>query len=200
MSDLGRSTEGPPDGPGPPGEDSEDGDAPAGAEPPTHRARRGLLGLAGVLVVYYAVPAGELPSGGGVVLSVVGLLGGTVLLAWAIIRQVQRLMRSQPGDESVRLDSLVFLAIVVVPMFAAGYYALEQGDASQFASLATKTDALYFTLSTLATVGFGDVHAVGQVARALVTIQITFDLVFVAALVSVVTGVIRERAASRRAG
>jgi hypothetical protein len=131
---------------------------------------------------------------------VVGLLGGTVLLAWAIIRQVQRLMRSQPGDESVRLDSLVFLAIVVVPMFAAGYYALEQGDASQFASLATKTDALYFTLSTLATVGFGDVHAVGQVARALVTIQITFDLVFVAALVSVVTGVIRERAASRRAG
>jgi hypothetical protein len=85
-------------------------------------------------------------------------------------------------------------------MFAAGYFALEQGDGSQFESLETKTDALYFTLSTLATVGFGDVHATGQVARVLVIVQITFDLVFVAALVSVVTGLIRERAAHRRAG
>jgi len=197
MSDPGRSAEGPPGGSGPPG---DGGDTLAAAEPPANRARRGLFGLAGVLVIYYAAPVGELPSGGAVVFSVLGLLGGTVLLGWSIVRQVQRLMRSPPGDESVRLDSLIFLVILVVPMFAAGYFALEQGDGSQFESLATKTDSLYFTLSTLATVGFGDVHATGQIARALVTIQITFDLVFVAALVSVVTGQIRERAAQRRAG
>jgi hypothetical protein len=199
MSDAGRSAEGPPGGSGPPGDGGDGGDAPATAEPPANRARRGLFGLAGVLVIYYAAPVGDLPSGG-VVFSVLGLLGGTVLLGWSIVRQVQRLMRSPPGDESVRLDSLIFLVILVVPMFAAGYFALEQGDRDQFASLTTKTDSLYFTLSTLATVGFGDVHATGQVARALVTIQITFDLVFVAALVSVVTGQIRERAAQRRAG
>jgi voltage-gated potassium channel len=203
MSDLGRSAEGPPDSSGPPVDGSggsEGSDArPTAAEPPAHRARRGLLVLAGMLVVYYAAPVGELPTGAGVLLSVLGLLGGTVLLAWLIVRQLQRLVRSRPGDASVRIDSLVFLIIVVVPMFAAGYYALEQGDASQFESLATKTDALYFTLSTLATVGFGDVHATGQVARALVTIQISFDLVFVAVLVSVITAYIRERAAQRRA-
>jgi voltage-gated potassium channel len=200
MSDLGRSADGPPGSSGSPVEGREGSDARDAAEPPARRARRGLLGLAGVLVVYYAVPVGELPSGAGVVLSVLSLLGGTVVLAWSIVRQLQRLVRSRPGDDSVRLDSLVFLVILVVPMFAAGYFALEQGDGSQFESLETKTDALYFTLSTLATVGFGDVHATGQVARVLVIVQITFDLVFVAALVSVVTGLIRERAVQRRAG
>ena len=163
------------------------------------RARRGVLVLVGVLVVYYAVPIGSLPSGAGVVLSVVGLLGGLTLLAWLIVRQAQRLMRSDPADGSVRLDSLILLVFVIVPVFAAGYLALERADADQFESLSTKTDALYFTLSTLATVGFGDVHATGQLARGLVTLQIAFDLVFVAALVSLVTSQIRERAASRRA-
>ena len=56
----------------------------------------------------------------------------------------------------------------------------------------TKTDALYFTMSTLATVGFGDVHATGQLARLLVTIQIAFNLVFVATLVTVLSKRVRR--------
>jgi voltage-gated potassium channel len=168
------------------------------AEPFTHRARRGVLALASVLVVYYAAPVGALPSGIGIVLSVLGLLAGVGLLAWLIVRQGRRLMHSAPDDESVRLESLVFLVYVVVPTFALGYFALEHADSAQFASLSTKTDALYFTLSTLATVGFGDVHATGQLARVLVIVQIAFDLVFVAALVSLLTTQIRDRAASRR--
>ncbi len=158
-----------------------------------------MLGLVSVMVVYFAVPVGELPSGAAVVFTVLGLLGGLALLAWLMVRQVQRLAHSDPSDESVRLDSLIFLAFVVVPLFAAGYLALERADPGQFESLSTKTDALYFTLSTLATVGFGDVHATGQLARGLVIVQIAFDLVFVAALVSVLTSQIRERAAVRRA-
>ena len=158
---------------------------------PARLARAG--GRAGRLL---RVPVGELPSGAAV-LSVLSLLGGTVVLAWSIVRQLQRLVRSRPGDDSVRLDSLAFFVILVVPMFAATSRSSRATAASS--PFETKT-TLYFTLSTLATVGFGDVHATGQVARVLVTVQITFDLVFVAALVSVVTGLIRERAAQRRAG
>ena len=47
----------------------------------------------------------------------------------------------------------------------------------EFVSLETKTDALYFALTTLATVGFGDVHAEGQIARTLVIIQMVFNVV-----------------------
>ena len=51
--------------------------------------------------------------------------------------------------------------------------------AGQFDELHTRVDALYFTMSTIATVGFGDVHATGQVARVVVTLQIFLDLIFV---------------------
>jgi voltage-gated potassium channel len=164
------------------------------------RLRRNILTFAAVLVAYYAAPVGGLPSGAGLVLSAVGLLAGVALLAWSMVRQVERLARRPPGDESVRLEGLVLLLYVVVPVFALGFFALEQADADQFAGLETKTDALYFAASTVATVGFGDVHATGQLARGLVTIQIGFNLVFVAALGSVLVGQIRERATARRTG
>lgn len=181
------------------GDDAPPGRAGAGGtETGLRRARRAVLGLVSVLVVYYAAPVGQRPSGPGVVLSAVGLLVGATVLAWLIVRQVHRLMRAT-AEESVRLDGLILLVFVVVPTFALGNFALERSDASQFEGLETKTDALYMTLSTLATVGFGDVHAAGQLARALVSVQIVFNLVFVAALVSLVTGEIRARAAAQRA-
>ena len=70
----------------------------------------------------------------------------------------------------------------------------------QFADLHDKTDALYFNISTLATVGFGDVHPVGQLARAAVTLQIVFNLVFLGAAVSIITGFVRRRAQRRLSG
>lgn len=54
-------------------------------------------------------------------------------------------------------------------------------------------DALYFTLATLATVGYGDVHAVGQAARIAVTGQILFNLVFVGVAVAVLGSAVRHR-------
>jgi voltage-gated potassium channel len=163
------------------------------------RVRRALLLVVAVIVVYYAVPLGETPSTAGIVLSVIGLLLGLGVLVWITLRQVARLAAAGVHDESVRIETLVFVVFVVVPTFAAGYYAIEQADPDQFADLATRTDALYFTVSTLATVGFGDVHATGQLARALVTVQIVFNLLFVATLVSLLSRVMRERGAARRA-
>lgn len=169
------------------------GDVAGAAEPPALRVRWAVVLLVAVLVAYYAAPVDGLPSGGGIVVSVVGLLAAAGVLAAAIVRQVQRLAHSDPDDTSVRLDSLVFLVYLVVPVFALGYFALERADEGQFAGIETKTDALYYTMSTLATVGFGDVVAEGQLARALVTVQIAFNLVFVALLASVLTAHLRAR-------
>ena len=47
----------------------------------------------------------------------------------------------------------------------------------EFTGLQTKTDGLYFVLTTLITVGYGDVHADGQVARGLLIIQLAFNAV-----------------------
>jgi len=164
-----------------------------------HRVRRAILALAATLLVYYAVPVGEAPSAWGIAISVIGLLAGMAILVHLTVRQVQRLAGARSDDEGIRIESLIFLIYIVVPMFAIGYFVLETADPGQFDDLKTKTDALYFTVSTLATVGFGDVHATDQLARILVTLQIAFDLVFVGAMVSLLTGVVRHRATTMRA-
>jgi hypothetical protein len=44
-------------------------------------------------------------------------------------------------------------------------------------SRATRTDALYFTVTVFSTVGFGDISATSQAARLIVTIQMILDLI-----------------------
>ena len=58
-----------------------------------------------------------------------------------------------------------------------------------------RLDALYFSMTTMSTVGYGDIHAQGQLARLLVTVQLVFNLVFVASLVSLIQDQIRQRGA-----
>lgn len=141
-----------------------------------------------LLVAYYALPvdAGGNRLAIGLLLTTAGLFA----LGWAIVVQVRRELR---GVRDSRLGTLTMMLCLVIVLFALAYFILERARPGQVADLSTRTDALYFTLSTLATVGFGDVHATGQVARALVSVQIVFNLVFVAALVQAITSQMRAR-------
>jgi hypothetical protein len=120
----------------------------------------------------------------------VGALG--LLIALAIWRLLG-------AGENVRVRALILLLVLTVLFFSWADDSVARLP-GQFDDLHTKTDALYFTISTLATVGFGDVHAAGQVARAAVTVQIVFNLVFLGAAATMISGFVRERAQSRRAG
>jgi voltage-gated potassium channel len=156
-------------------------------------ALRNLATLGAVLAVYYAVPIGELDSTVSAVVSVVVLVVGAVVLARLITGQVRQQLRE--GDENnVQIQSLLMLVYLTVLLFSLSYVVLANSTDDQFAGLETKTDGLYFTMTTLGTVGFGDIHATGQLARALVTAQIAFNLVFVGALASMVTRQVRQRA------
>ena len=151
-----------------------------------------MLGL--VLAIYYAVPIGELPSRAGAVLTVVVLLVGLGLLARLVVAQLRRQLSAQErDDEGVRIQTLLVLVYATILLFSLSYTALAKATDDQFVGIETKTDGLYFTMTTLATVGFGDVHAAGQLARGLVTLQIAFNLVFVGALASMVTNTVRRK-------
>ncbi len=112
------------------------------------------------------------------------MLGALIVLA------VRRLLMA---GEQARIRGLVLLLTLTVLFFS---WADDSVAAlpGQFADLHDKTDALYFNISTLATVGFGDVHPVGQLARAAVTLQIVFNLVFLGAALSMIAGFFRTRA------
>lgn len=141
-------------------------------------------------IVYFLIPVPKLGKGPWTVL----FFGGSGVLGVLILASVRKLLHA---GEDAGLRGLVLLLTLTVLFFS-------WTDASvakltgQFADLHDRTDALYFNISTLATVGFGDVHPSGELARAAVTLQIIFNLVFLGAAVSMITGVFRRRVQVRR--
>jgi hypothetical protein len=89
------------------------------------------------------------------------------------------------------VSGLVFL----ITAFSVSYYVLGTAYADQIKGIATKLDALYFTVTILATVGFGDITATGQVARGVVTAQMIVNLAVLAVALRVVSWALKERGA-----
>jgi voltage-gated potassium channel len=118
---------------------------------------------------------------------------GVIVLGLLITLAIRRLLRA---GEGARIRGLVLLLVLTLLFFSWCDESLAELP-GQFADLHTKIDALYFTVSTLSTVGFGDVHATGQLARAAVTVQMVFNLVFIGLAAGIVTGFLRSRATRR---
>jgi len=142
---------------------------------------RSALTMVGLLALYAVipVPGQREPLWFTVLMALVGLAA----LAYAFITLAQRAQRAQRADTaskqtSIRLEALIAVLYAFVVFVSLVYLALSS-SAGQFSGLHTRVDALYFTTSTISTVGFGDIHATGQASRALVTLQMFLDLVFV---------------------
>jgi hypothetical protein len=72
---------------------------------------------------------------------------------------------------------------VLIFVFAYTYLSLYRANHSSFSEPLDHMGAVYFTVSGLSTVGFGDIVAKTDVGRLLVTIQILLDLVLVVGIV-----------------
>ena len=73
-------------------------------------------------------------------------------------------------------------------VFAAIYCIVDAGQAGAFSERLSRTDALYFTVTVFATVGFGDIAAVSELARVLVTAQMVLGLLTVGVIVKLLLG------------
>ena len=129
------------------------------------------LATAVVLVaLYYLLPLNHIKS---VPLTLtVGLLILLAGIAW----QLHAIVRaSQPAVRAIAaLASTVPLFLL---LFAAIYVTMAQASPANFSThRLTRTDALYFTVTTFATVGYGDISAASQSARLVVTVQMVLDL------------------------
>jgi voltage-gated potassium channel len=154
-----------------------------------------VLGIAlGMLLLYVLVPVPGTSGAAALFWMVVGLLFFVVLVGWqlrAIVRAEHPVLRA--------VEVIAFALPMLVFIFAFTFLTISRADPQSFSEPLGRVDALYFTVSTVATVGFGDITPSSAGARMVVTFQMLFDLALLAGLVRLVvlatrTGLRRQEA------
>ncbi|QIP87872.1 two pore domain potassium channel family protein [Streptomyces sp. Tu 2975] len=155
---------------------------------------RSAIVVAVTTTAYYLLPLDRDPDRNTTVVLALGLLGIGVLLA---LQAVSIAASSYPRLRAV--EALTTAVPLFLLLFSATYllYAQEQG-AHSFSEPLDKTDALYFTVTVFATVGFGDIVPVSETARVLTTLQMVADLILVGLIAKVMVGAVRLGLERRR--
>ena len=137
-----------------------------------HALLRPLATTALFVALYYLLPLDRVRVHLAVIL-VVGILIVVTVSAW----QLHAITRSRyPAVRAI--DALATTAPLFLLLFAATYYLMARTSPGSFnPDHLTRTDTLYFTITTFSTVGFGDITAASQAARLIVTVQMLLDLV-----------------------
>ena len=143
-------------------------------------AGRTLLATTGVLVVYFLLPLDRGFSSRALVGLVLGLIALGLLITW----QVRQILRARtPALRAV--EALALSLPLFLVLFAAVYVVLSDSDPAAFSEPLDRTDGLYFVVTVFATVGFGDIAPVSEVARALATVQMIGDLLLIGLVLKV---------------
>lgn len=151
-----------------------------------------------MLIAYYSVPIDRRFRDWTEIAVAALFVAGIAGLVWLVVHHVREFVRA-PERTATRLVGLLAVVYIVVAFFALTYYLIETWSPGEFEGLETRTDALYYTFVTLGTVGFGDVHAVGQMARVVTMVQVTFDLVVIGLLFAVASASVADRVTAARA-
>ncbi len=168
---------------------------PRGAGPGGRRGVRGALAWAlvrsvvGVLVLgvaYFVMPLGGVRTLGDVGILVLSL----IVIVFLVVFQVGRIVRADyPGLRAI--EAIAFTATLLLFVFSVTYDVMDAETSAAFNVALSRLDSLYFTVTVFGTVGFGDITAHSQAARAVVTVQILFDFVFLGVAVRVIAGAVQ---------
>jgi voltage-gated potassium channel len=149
---------------------------------------RSLLAFAVVLGVYYLLPVGD---GGINVSTAVRLVVGVLLFVGILAWQIRQILRSAvPALQAV--EALIVAIPTFIVVYASTYAGIESAVPGSFSQSLDKSAALYFTVVTLGTVGYGDIAPVSTGARLVVSSQVMLDLVLIAVVVRLLTGAARR--------
>ena len=104
------------------------------------------MSAAAILALYFLVPLGASEIG------TIGRLLGTVVALGLMVLAIRFTRR-----RATNLPLLVVLLVLVIVTFSAIISMVASSHPEQFVGIETRIDALYFTLTTMTTTGFGNV-------------------------------------------
>ena len=141
---------------------------------------RMLLSIGILIAVFVIVPPDDIANGR----FGIGLFTAFVLLAALVAWEMYRTL-NDPVPEVRAATSLLVLVTAIVILFALAYAGMSSANPDAFTEPLGKSDAVYFAVTTLSTTGFGDITALSEPARWVVTTQMLFDLVLLVGLARV---------------
>lgn len=154
---------------------------------------RVTVSIVALVWVYYMIPVkgsdgdSDLPW----------LLLELVIFAAIVGAQVPLITRARypllRGIESLVLTILLFLLI-----FARVYLSNAASDPAVFSQPLDKDTAIYFTVTVFATVGFGDIVAMSNSMKLLVTVQMLLNLVVFGLVIRLLTSAAQRGMARKR--
>jgi hypothetical protein len=149
---------------------------------------RSVGAFAVVLGIYYLLPVGEWGGDG---ISALRLALGVLFFAAVLAWQVRRILRSRvPALQAV--EALIIAIPTFIAVYAGTYVSISTALPASFSQPIDKNAALYFTVVTLGTVGYGDIAPVSTAARMAVSSQVLLDLVLIAMVIRLLAGAARR--------
>jgi len=150
---------------------------------------RSLVAAAVLIAIYALLPIGTIE---GAWVGIRIAVAGTITLATVLwsVHSVNRSALPLPRA----MEALVVTVFVTMAAFATAYLNLSAHNAESFSEPLDKVSALYFTVTTLATVGYGDITPKTETAQISVMIQMVVNV----AVVGTAVKVIIEKARLRR--
>ncbi len=146
---------------------------------------RSLLLSVALLVLYFLWPIDQAPNSGR---EISALLISLTVFAVVFVLQV-RSIKSSRLPEARTIEALAVVMTLFVVLMSVIYLYMDDSMSQAFSQPLTRMGALYFTVTVLTTVGFGDISAATDATRAAVTVQMVLNTVFVGVLVKVLVGV-----------
>ncbi|WP_127360304.1 potassium channel family protein [Actinacidiphila soli] len=160
-----------------------------------HSLVRSSLSTATLVTVYYLAPLDSPRDAVPLVLLVLGLAVFAGLMAWQL-----RAIARAPYPRLRAVEALSMALPLLLVLFAAAYILIEQNAPGAFSEPLNHTDALYFTVTVFATVGFGDIVPVTATARLVTTVQMVIDLLAIGVIAKVILGAVETGLRRRESG
>jgi Ion channel len=148
---------------------------------------RALASTVALVAIYYLLPLDRVSSAAAIAILAVGLLGLVGLVAYQV-RSITNV--TYPALRAI--GALATSAPLFLLLFAGTYFVTDKLSAGNFSESMTRTDALYFTVTVFATVGFGDIVATSEPARVLVISQMGIDLIIVGIGAKIIVDAIQQ--------
>ncbi|WP_406832706.1 potassium channel family protein [Pedococcus sp. KACC 23699] len=138
-----------------------------------------------LVALYYVLPLNHIKN------VPVTLLGGLLILGVATFWHLRSIMgATYPALRAI--EALATTVPLFLLLFASVYFTMAGTSPANFSTRSlSRTDALYFTVTTFSTVGFGDITAASESTRLVVTAQMLLDLVILGLVVRAFVGAVQ---------